>query len=409
MLNRHKNQHALDMYNKHGLAEAARLLKIAPSTLKSRVDAAQREGLSSRMDIIPADKAMELENKQLRISLNDLSKQIESLTDRLLNEEKVKELILGIKDRKPNPPAWTAKPARSGSPGIPMTIWSDFHWGEVVDASQVYGVNSFNMSIARQRLHTLVDKTISLCFDHMVKPDYPGIVLMLGGDMVSGDIHEELEITNEAPSGPVLIDLLENLIAGIDRFLVKFKKVWIVGVAGNHGRTNKKPRFKNRQYTNFDWIVYQLLRTHYKGNSNIEFLIPDGADALFSVYNTKFLLTHGDNLGVRGGDGIIGIIGPVMRGDFKIRNAQSSIGMPYDVLVLGQWNTYLPTPKIIINGSLKGFDEYAHLSLRAKPERPVQALWFVHPENGVTSQWPIFCDTQAASKNAAKEFANIQT
>ena len=92
-----------------------------------------------------------------------------------------------------------------------MTIWSDFHWGEVVDKSQVYGVNSYNMSIAKQRLHTLVDKTIGICFDHMVNPNYPGIVLMLGGDMVSGDIHEELEITNEAPSGPVLVDLLENL------------------------------------------------------------------------------------------------------------------------------------------------------------------------------------------------------
>ena len=400
----HKLQQALNLYSEMGPHKAASHLKIAPSTLKSRVEAALREGMSPKTDRLSPEQAVESENKQLRIKLGDMSKQIESLRDRLLNEDKIKEVILGIKDRVPNPPVWTSKAGKPGAPGIPMTIWSDFHWGEVVDKSQVYGVNSYNMSIAKQRLHTLVDKTIGICFDHMVNPNYPGIVLMLGGDMVSGDIHEELEITNEAPSGPVLVDLLENLIAGIDKLADKFGKVWVVGVAGNHGRTNKKPRFKNRQYTNYDWIIYQLLRTHYKKSKNIEFLIPDGADALFSVYGTKFLLTHGDNLGVRGGDGIIGIIGPVMRGDFKIRNAQSSIGMPYDVLVLGHWHTYFPTPKIIINGSLKGFDEYAHLSLRAKPERPVQALWFVHPENGITTHWPIFCDLQGATKNEKQEF-----
>jgi len=354
-------------------------------------------------DVLPIEKVLAAENKQLRITVRDYGKQIDVLHDKLLTEDKVKELILGVKDRKPVPPVWTSKPAHAGSPGIPMTIWSDFHWGEVVKSNQVHGLNSFNLTIARQRLHRLVDKTISLCYEHMVNPKYPGIILMLGGDMVSGDIHDELEITNEVPAGPVLIDLLENLIAGIDKFLAKFGKVWVVGVAGNHGRTNKKPRFKNRQYTNYDWIVYQLLRTHYKGNANIQFLIPDGADAMFSVYNTKFLLTHGDNLGVNGGDGIIGLIGPVMRGDFKIRNAQSAIGMPYDVLVLGHWHTYFPTPKIIINGSLKGFDEYAHLKLRAKPERPIQALWFVHQDNGITNHWPIYCD-ETKSKASGKVF-----
>lgn len=354
-------------------------------------------------NVLSLEKALEAENRQLRIAVRDYSKQIDTLHAKLLTEDRVKEMILGLKEREPKPPVWASKPITKGAPGIPMTIWSDFHWGEVVDKKQVHGLNSFNMPIARQRLHTLVDKTISLCFDHMVNPKYPGIVLMLGGDMVSGDIHDELEITNEVPAGPVLIDLLENLIAGVDKFIASFGKVWIVGVAGNHGRTNKKPRFKNRQYTNYDWMIYQLLKTHYKADSRVSFLIPDGADAMFNVYNTKFLLTHGDNLGVNGGDGIIGLIGPVMRGDFKIRNAQSAIGMPYDVLVLGHWHTYMPTPKIIINGSLKGFDEYAHLKLRAKPERPIQALWFVHPENGITNHWPIYCD-EAKRKGSGAVF-----
>ena len=52
-------------------------------------------------------------------------------------------------------------------------------------------------SSARQRAKRLVENTIDLLMNHMVNPKYPGVVINLGGDMVSGDIHEELSATNE--------------------------------------------------------------------------------------------------------------------------------------------------------------------------------------------------------------------
>jgi hypothetical protein len=38
-------------------------------------------------------------------------------------------------------------------------------------------------------------------------------------------------------------------------------------------------------------------------------------DVHYRVYGVRFLLNHGDMLGVKGGDGIIGAIGPIMRGE----------------------------------------------------------------------------------------------
>lgn len=129
-------------------------------------------------------------------------------------------------------------------------------------------------------------------------------------------------------------------------------------------------------------------------------MIPDGADAHYEVAGHRYLLTHGDNLGVKGGDGIISLFGPIIRGDFKMRNASTAINRPYDTLLLGHWHTYIPLRRVIVNGSLKGFDEFAHVALRAVPEPAIQALWFTHPRFGITSQWPIFCDHNAKRRPA---------
>ena len=157
-------------------------------------------------------------------------------------------------------------------------------------------------------------------------------------------------------------------------------------VAGNHGRNTVKPRYKQSNYSNFDWLLYCLLEKHFQNDSRVQFLIPDGLDASFSLYGHRFLLTHGHNLGTAGGDGIIGAIGPIMRGDFKTRRANEAVGLPYDTLLIGHYHQYIGLDRIVVNGSLKGYCEYAKLKLRAVPEPPRQALLFVHPDVGITSQ-----------------------
>ena len=82
--------------------------------------------------------------------------------------------------------------------------------------------------------------------------------------------------------------------------------------------------------------------------------------------------------------------GPILRGDVKIRNANGHVGQPFDTLLMGHWHQLLPLfPRLCVNGSLKGYDEFAKLALRAPPEEPQQALWFTHPERGITCHWPV--------------------
>jgi hypothetical protein len=73
---------------------------------------------------------------------------------------------------------------------------------------------------------------------------------------------------------------------------------------------------------------------------------------------------------------------------------------------MGHWHTYIPrgeATNVIVNGCLKGYDEYARLMLRVPYSRPSQALWFVHPKYGITAQWQVFLEA-AAKKAAATEW-----
>ena len=158
---------------------------------------------------------------------------------------------------------------------------------------------------------------------------------------------------------------------------------------------------KGRVYTSHEWNIYCNLERHFRKDKRISFLIPGESDAYFSVYGHRFLLTHGDSLGVKGGDGIIGSLGPIMRGALKVGKSEAQIGREFDTVVMGHWHQALWLPGIIVNGALKGYDEYARLAIRAPYSRPSQQLWFVHPEHGITAKWEIFLDEKRVSTDTS--------
>ena len=59
-------------------------------------------------------------------------------------------------------------------------------------------------------------------------------------------------------------------------------------------------------------------------------------------------------------------------------------------MVVGHWHTLIQAASngLIVNGSLKGWDEYAATS-NFSFEAPQQALWVTVPKNGVVWQAPV--------------------
>jgi len=123
-------------------------------------------------------------------------------------------------------------------------------------------------------------------------------------------------------------------------------------------------------------------------------------EVYYRIHNQRYLAMHGDMLGVKGGDGIIGAIGPIMRGEIKTRGQATSTGRDYDILLIGHWHQALWLPRAIVANTLKGFDEYAKNALRAPPSEPSQPLWFVHPKRGITSRWDVKVEEPAENTDS---------
>jgi hypothetical protein len=344
-------------------------------------------GFSYHRPVEEHNKPSEVDLLKDRVKTLEASIQVskkENLTDHY-----VREKIFGLSKETYTPPKWLVESDGYESwEAVPTLFLSDLHWGEVVDPNQIGGVNNYDMEIARNRLESVVSTACNLL--DMVDGEYPGIVVALGGDMVSGDIHEELSETNAEPMMPVLLDLLDNLVAAIEVLTDRFGRVFVPCVTGNHARTSRKPRAKMRNFTNFDWLLYTLLERHFKNDSRVVFMIPDGSDALYAIYNTKYLLTHGDQMRSTG-EAMIGAIGSIIRGDYKKRSRNGQIDMSYDCLLLGHWHQLIQMQRLIVNGSLKGYDEYAYAN-NFGYEQPRQALWLTHKEHGIIMSMPVNAD-----------------
>lgn len=335
-----------------------------------------------------------------------LRSQLKMLEKQQLSDARVQEEILKLAKAQVEPPRWlTQAPKRKDKffAGVPTFFASDWHYGEVVRAAEIGGLNEYNVAIANERAKTFIDVGVELLRDHMPRSQYDGCVLQLGGDMISGDIHDELAQTNEVESIPAVIELTGVLSASIERLAGEFGKVFVPCVTGNHGRMSRKPRAKRRNHTNFDWLLYNMLAMQFAKDKRVTFLIPEGPDAFFKVYNTRYLLTHGDQF--RGGDGMIGAIGPIFRGDKKKRARNAETEFSYDVICMGHWHQYIHLQQLIVNGSLKGYDEYAYGS-NFGFEPAQQALWVTHPDHGITFRMPVY--VQRKAKGDAAPWVSIK-
>jgi hypothetical protein len=295
-------------------------------------------------------------------------------------------------------PSWLTPPKDSKAHrGTLISFLTDCHYGEVVDPAELGDYNGYNIHVADVRTRRFFDRTITVARHYLHGVEYDGIVLALGGDLVSGTIHDELTETNELTTFETVEWAIPRLKAGIEKLAEEFGKVLVVSCPGNHGRMTKVPRFKNRSADNADTHIARLLALALDDEDAVSFEIPRSMDADFSVYGYNFSLEHGDAF--KGGDGIIGSLGPIKRGTIKKQTQRALEGRPMDVNLLGHFHQYLPCAPagFVCGGSLKGYDSYAR-GLHLKPEPPTQALMVVTPEHNVTVQAPLFVADRRAEK-----------
>lgn len=305
----------------------------------------------------------------------------------------VKRLVGRALAQEPAPPKWLQPRSQRLFHGTPTLMLSDVHHGEVVRTKELGGVNSYSMAISRKRLKRIFEKTIFLLDNVLANARYPGIVLALAGDILSGNIHEDIRRANEVPVFEALIDIVDILQAGIDLFLERFGKVYVPIVVGNHGRLDRRKTFKGGPQDNFEWMLGHVLAARYKNNEKVSFNVSDAFTARWKVHGTRYLMLHGDQF--RGGTGISGPVLPWTLGEHRLRKQMDTIAQGtgldarFDVLIFGHWHTCYFAPTYMANGSVKGFDEFTK-DCNFPYEPPKQLLWITNPEYGVTLRTEVY-------------------
>jgi len=401
-----------DGFNPHGRPsarqEAANRLGVSLSQVRDRLNRA-REIYGLKPD--PTLKAIhEVEGKQrtveevyredkvlLQEENRHLKRELKNKIQELDEAEDAKSIVYELRDHDPKVPKWAVAAQSSGKKGkameMPVLFTSDFQWGETVFPEDIDNLNEFNVEIAKRRYRNLISKTIDICKNHHANPNYPGIVYLRGGDSISGGIHQELRETDALTPQASVKDLAEVECWGIEKLREAFGKVHVYSVPGNHGRTTEKPRAKKYSDLNYDDLLSWMIEKSFRDRKikDVTFMTPPSGDCYFPIYNVNFLLTHGDRIGARGGQGFIGPAAVVLKGVYKTRQQYHQIGKHIDVVLMGHFHEPMWFAHGMVNGSLVGFNEYAR-GLRIEPHPACQWLFFVHPNHGIVEKRLIYLE-----------------
>lgn len=294
----------------------------------------------------------------------------------------------------------------SSDENIATLFFSDEHFGEVVNPEQVNGINEYNTKIAVNRYQNIITNSLDVMFNHLNNVNKKKLVINLGGDNISGDIHDELSATNDMTTMESVYVYVEEKERGIKTLLsAGFEQILINCVRGNHDRNTDRVHTKNILETSSAYLVYKFLQKIFAGDDRVIFNIAQGQDCLYQLNNHRMLLTHGDCF--KGGNGIGGITIPILRGFMKKQSNYNAVGLGFDSMCIGHFHQYtsINGGQVIINGSLKGYDEYSQ-RMGFGYQEPSQAMWLTNPKHGITIQLPIFAEKKEEKKIVFDEWVS---
>jgi hypothetical protein len=306
---------------------------------------------------------------------------------KLLNQMSYEDRIVKLFDSK----LTKYKPSRI-SPKTPIKssneivlLLSDFHAGEVIEPDSMYGLNEYNLDILKERLDNMYSNFINIMDMYNFTNAISTINIWLLGDMVSGVIHEELHqgvnITDEVI---ITAEYLSEIISYLSQ---EFANVEVTGIVGNHGRMTQKPTHKDK-YCSFDYVMYKFIESKCKDLSNITFNLPKASYAIETIYDYNFFLDHGENISCSGvpftalknrSNNLSNIMS--YKKDMNIH--YYCIGHIHNANILDRTGG-----KVITNGSLVGYNEYA-MDKNCSYSEPKQICFVVNEKYGVNGVFEV--------------------
>jgi len=343
-------------------------------------------------------------------TIRTLTRDVSKLESDLSIAEDIRRGVFNLESQDLGPPKWLdpIPKAKGKSPSIPIMLISDEQVGERILAKEIEGINHYDHNVYRERHDLCAKKMVEISENYMAGQQFPCAIIGFLGDAVNGEIHAELAETNSMEAIPSAAVVVKARRDAINFWLKHFERLFIVVIPGNHGRTTPKPRFKRYAALNYETLIGWWMQSLFEDNPRVKIVVPESGDYHLPVWGRGLFFTHGDRLGGMSGKGAgMGFAGPalpIIRGSKNIREQQTEMGRRIDYIHIGHWHTRLEVAGTFANGSMAGYNEFAH-GLRYRPAAAEQWLYYLHPERGAIAYWPIFLSAQPRAKDE-KEYAD---
>lgn len=304
-------------------------------------------------------------------------------------KELMGDLLAATKTLEPLKPV----PHKSGSKAeaemAAVIKFSDWHIGAVTKPDEVDGFGQFNWALAQERVQYIVSKVIGWVETHRLAFKIPKLYILSEGDMISGDIHYELQVTNEFPAPVQAVRAGALLAQAVATLAPHFPEVHLVEInIDNHSRLTKKLQFAQGAENSWQYVVHALANAHLKGHKNINIIEGKGIRELVNINGIKVLTEHGHTTKAWMGVPYYGI--ERLRGkeaskriaamlDQQRQHAQLQKDIGFDFMSMGHYHVAgWVSGNILMNGCLPGTTEFDHAMGRYAA--PAQVSFLVHPK-----------------------------
>ena len=344
-------------------------------------------------DALRADR----ERDKARAELSRAKQSIRALEKEVAGHRERADFIEAIADAPDPKPLRITKRAEQGKskPAASYAMLaSDWHMGENVRPETVGHRNEYNPEIAQERAAQFFQSNLILLDAARAAWDIRDSVLWLGGDLITGYIHEEyLEENFLSPTEESLL-AYETLATGIKSFLAQsgVERLFVPTSHGNHGRTTTKMRIASSARNSYEWMLYQLLAKHFADEPRIKFQIAGGYHNIVDIYGFKIRFHHGNAIGYGGGIGGLSI--PANR---RIgRQAKGEVDR-IDLDAFGHFHQRTYPGLFMGNGSLIGWNAFAE-EIGCSFEDPMQTSFVVDERYKIVSNYNAVIVKKSARK-----------
>jgi hypothetical protein len=149
------------------------------------------------------------------------------------------------------------------SPITPVGHGTDSHMGAVQEADEIEHFNEYNPKICEARNIGFVTSMLDWIMLHRNVYTIKNCHMVYTGDLVSGDIHDDLRVTNAFPVTQQVVEAAKVHTQQIALLAPHFEIVVVDFLTeDNHSRLTKKPQAKEAGINSYGYLIAKFMEAY---------------------------------------------------------------------------------------------------------------------------------------------------